>query len=222
MNTPIARARGERLFYFSAEKVAYWFFRLNGCLSLENFLAHHEIAARGNGTEVDLLAARFPHRQELMLSGEAMPDHKYFGNDKIEIIFAEVKSKQSCSINDSWLNPDNRNMERMLYVIGAIPPNETDKAAQSLYKEHSYENSMCRIRQFAIGSELNTDLPENIVQLTWPDALSFIHHRFTKYEKYKRQHSQWDYVGQELINRALIYREDPKDFIAYVISNLVN
>ena len=45
---------------YEPEKIAYWFFRINGCLTITNFLVHHE--RRGHfSTEVDVLAVRFPH-----------------------------------------------------------------------------------------------------------------------------------------------------------------
>jgi hypothetical protein len=45
------------------EKVAYWYFRLNGFFQIENFVVHPE--RRGTQrTDADLLAVRFPHRAE--------------------------------------------------------------------------------------------------------------------------------------------------------------
>ena len=45
------------------EKVAYWYFRLNGFLQIENFVVHPERRG-GQRTDADLLAVRFPHRAE--------------------------------------------------------------------------------------------------------------------------------------------------------------
>ena len=48
------------------EKVAYWYFRLNGFLQIENFVVHP--GRRGSQrTDADLLAVRFPHRAEFLL-----------------------------------------------------------------------------------------------------------------------------------------------------------
>lgn len=45
------------------EKVAYWYFRLNGYFQIENFVVHPE--RRGaQRTDADLLAVRFPYRAE--------------------------------------------------------------------------------------------------------------------------------------------------------------
>jgi len=58
----------------SPEKVAYWFFRLNGCLTLVNFVVHPDLIRRdeprSQWTDVDILAIRFPHRKELLTSGD--------------------------------------------------------------------------------------------------------------------------------------------------------
>ena len=45
------------------EKVAYWYFRLNGYLQIENFVIHPGRRG-GQRTDADLLAVRFPHRAE--------------------------------------------------------------------------------------------------------------------------------------------------------------
>jgi hypothetical protein len=45
------------------EKVAYWYFRLNGFFQIENIVAHP--ARQGSQrTDADLLAVRFPFRVE--------------------------------------------------------------------------------------------------------------------------------------------------------------
>lgn len=221
MNTPMTRIREEKPIYFSAEKLAYWFFRLNGCFLLENFLVHHENRKKGNGTEVDLLAMRFPNRRELKLIGAPMPDDPIFKNDKIEVFFAEVKSNQMCSINKSWLDPDYKNMERILYIVGAIPENEVTAAAQKLYKDHIYENSLCRIRLFAIGAERNHDLSNGITQLIWQDILLFIFKRLFTYWDYKVEHDKWDDVGKRLFEMMKSNEHTPDNFVENISKNLI-
>jgi hypothetical protein len=56
------------------EKVAYWYFRLNGFLQIENFIVHPSV--RGSQrTDADLVAVRFPHRAEFLLDHpHPMPD----------------------------------------------------------------------------------------------------------------------------------------------------
>ncbi len=45
------------------EKVAYWYFRLNGFLQIENFVIHSKRRS-SQRTDADLLAVRFPYRAE--------------------------------------------------------------------------------------------------------------------------------------------------------------
>jgi hypothetical protein len=47
------------------EKIAYWFFRLNGCATITNFVVHPD--RRGSQrTDVDVLAVRFPYWHEIL------------------------------------------------------------------------------------------------------------------------------------------------------------
>ncbi len=215
MTEPIAIAKKPE---FKSEKIAYWFFRLNGCLLLENFLVHHERRGR-EGTEIDILAVRFPHRNELLLTGEAMPDFPAFDSPgKIDIILGEAKTRQKCDINESWLNPERKNVERILYIVGALPPGQVNEVAAKIYSNLHYENSFYRFRLFAIGAETNSDLSKAITQITWADALSFIHERFSVFRKYKTQHRQWDLTGKKLF--ALTRKLGADKFINYVTTNM--
>ena len=74
------------------EKLAYWFLRLNGCTTIENFIAHPDDMG-SQRTDVDILGVRLPHRSELLTSGKPMHDHPAFTAmpRRIQIIFTEVK-----------------------------------------------------------------------------------------------------------------------------------
>ncbi len=206
-------------FNFICENIAYWFFRLNGCFILENFLVHHERRGR-EGTEIDILSTRFPFRQELLLTGEAMPDHPIFeSNGKIDITLAEIK-KGRCDINPSWFDPELKNIERILYLVGAILPQEVSKVAKTIYSDNYYENSLYRFRLFAIGTEINTGLNKNIIQIDWTAVLQFIHTRFSSYWRYKTQHRQWDPTGRNLFLFTDKFKHDPENFADYIISRM--
>jgi len=60
MSRAPARPAVERL---DPEKVAYWYFRLNGFFQIENFVVHPERRG-GQRTDADLPAIRFPFRAE--------------------------------------------------------------------------------------------------------------------------------------------------------------
>lgn len=202
------------------EALAYWFFRLNGCLSLVDFLVHDR---RGQeATDVDLMAVRFPYRQEMILSGPTMEDHSVFRpNDKIDLILAEIKLGQA-ELNGPWKNPDRQNMQRVLYALGAFPPDKVDVVGQALYEQQVFVDERYRCRLFALGRYQNEDLSPNVVQLTWEKILEFIHHRFATYEKYKSQHQQWDATGRYLCEQAVSsqYRRDPDQYVSLMMSKL--
>jgi len=201
-------------FYITAEQLGYWFFRLNGCLVLDSFLIHHE--RRGNeGTDVDILGVRFPHRCELAYSEEPIKDHPDFENiKKIQLIIAEIKTGQ-CNLNGPWTDPDKRNMNRVLHALGAFSKEEIGQVSDDLYSQAKFENDKYLCRLFALGLYPNDELHPAPVQLTWNEILSFIYFRFTKYQKYKTQHRQWNQAGQDLFS-MVINNSDEESFIKAV------
>jgi len=203
------------------EKVAYWFFRLNGCLTIVNFVVHPDLGGRQR-TEVDILAVRFPYRCELITSGEAMRDHEVFqSSDIIDIVIAEVK-KGLCRINGPWTNKPDENMHRVLYAIGAFKKDDVPKVAESLYDKGYYQNHNFRVRIFAIGSRINSNLEKDlpkVVQITWDEILGFIYDRFKKYQNIKADHSQWDWIGKFLYKTSKSLRN--KDEFINFMKNLM-
>lgn len=203
---------------FKTEQVAYWFFRLNGCMNLVNFLVHHEQLGR-EGTEVDILAVRFPHRRELAMSNDPMQDHPAFYSDsRIDLIIAEVKTAL-CRLNGPWVNPDKQNMHRVLYAVGAFPEDAVPAVADALYAHQFYCDDQLRVRLFALGRETNSRLSSQVVQLTWEDVLTFIYERLNKYHQIKAQHRQWDQCGKRLYSRM---QKHPSagDFVQDVLARI--
>jgi len=201
------------------EALAYWFFRLNGCTTIVNFLVHHERAGR-EGTEVDILAVRFPFRKELALSGQPMEDHPLFeAGDRIDIVIAEVK-RGRCELNGPWTDPTKQNMHRVLYAIGVIPEPHVTAVAQALYDPGSYSDDQCRIRLFAIGERENPNLAPRIVQLCWQDILAFILDQLWRYARVKAQHRQWDETGKELYHEVMLHGSRD-GFVQCVMKHLI-
>ncbi len=90
---------------FSLEQVAYWFFRLNGCLTTLNFVVHPDRPRESQRTEADILAVRFPFRCELATSDNHLADHSDFRSiGKTDVIIAEVK-RGACKLNGPWTDP---------------------------------------------------------------------------------------------------------------------
>lgn len=201
------------------EDVAYWFFRINGCSTIPNFVVHPD--RRGSQrTDVDVLAVRFPYRVELLTSGKPMEDHSVFVSDgKIDIILAEVKHGL-CRLNGPWTNPSDENMHRVLYAVGAFKTDCVPLVAQSLYQEGQYIDDIFRVRLFAIGEAINPEISPTAVQLLWNDILSFIFERFNGYRTQKAHHGQWDRTGRWLYDLASGCTQG--EFIAFVKANMQN
>jgi hypothetical protein len=67
------------------EQLAYWYLRLNGFLTIRNFIVHPD-AGSDQRTDVDILGVRFPYRAEL--SPHDMKDDELFTdvNDRPYIV----------------------------------------------------------------------------------------------------------------------------------------
>jgi len=53
--------------YITSEQLAYWYLRLNGFLSISNFVVHPDTGGQQR-TDVDILGVRFPYRAELLFN----------------------------------------------------------------------------------------------------------------------------------------------------------
>jgi hypothetical protein len=73
------------------ENLASWYFRLNGCLTIPNFVLHPEVG-RNQLTDADLIAVRFPHRREV--AGRQLYDDELFTKEtnRLQVFFAEVSN----------------------------------------------------------------------------------------------------------------------------------
>ena len=92
--------------HLDPEKVAYWYFRLNGFLQIENFVVHPE---RGGSqrTDADILGVRFPFRAERLFDDphDIMRDDEArlsLSADQIDVVIAEVKTNQPCRPLARW------------------------------------------------------------------------------------------------------------------------
>jgi hypothetical protein len=137
-----------------------------------------------------------------------MPDHPVFNSDgKIDIIFAEVKHGL-CRLNGPWTNPEDENMQRVLYAVGAFDLSRVVVVAQTLYHQGIYQDDIYRVRLFAVGDRKNNAILPNAVQLVWDEILAFIFDRFTRYHAQKAHHGQWDSTGRQLYALASRTQEE--------------
>jgi hypothetical protein len=203
MSQPLQRAPPDRL---EPEKVAYWYFRLNGFLQIENFVVHPERRG-GQRTDADLLAVRFPHRAERLYDDptDIMDDDRErlgLSRDQIEVIIAEVKTNQPCTLNGPWTKPDRRNIQRVLAAIGCLSTDRIDHAAVDLYQtgRHDSDNGH-RVRLVAVGRDYSPEVSSRypaVTQIIWTDLLDFIWHRLHTYRQQKSDVHQWDGQGRQI------------------------
>lgn len=195
------------------EVVAYWYFRLNGFFTFQNFILHPDRGTRQH-TDADILGIRFPHRAELCRN--PMTDDKMFTRiaDVPFIVMAEVK-KGRCSLNDAWTKPESKNIQRVLRAIGAIPVAAMEAVSSQIYDQGYYRDASYYISLCCIGDEIDSDVQKRypeIPQITWNDALRFIFSRFRIYRSQKGEHEQWDDSGHVLWKCAA-FSTTEEDFI---------
>jgi hypothetical protein len=182
--------------YFPTTKVAYWYFRLNGFLTMENFVLHPDRSG-SQRTDADLYGVRFPCRKEL-----EMADDTYFREKNKKPLFMLVEiTRGECKLNGPWTNKDKKNVEYVLEAIGAFPPKALNRIADALYTVGFYEDEALEVRLVAVGERRNEEyvkVQPHLLQWLLSDMLQFIYQRFDHYESAKKDHSQWDQCGQNL------------------------
>lgn len=183
----------------TTEALAYWYLRLNGFLTITNFIVHPD-QGRNQETDADILGVRFPYRAE-NLSLPMKDDDLLIGEPgKSHLIIGEVKSGL-CNLNGPWTKPERRNMLRVLSAIGALQSHESEVAAKSLYEVGYYSNQRYRISLLCFGREPNPEITEKypaVPQILWDGILPFIYERFKAYKNVKVSHLQWDETGHKL------------------------
>jgi hypothetical protein len=208
--------------HLDPEKVAYWYFRLNGFLQIENFIIHPGRRG-GQRTDADLLAVRFPYRTEFLF--EAAPpmldDAKtlQLSPELIDVVIAEVKTNDPCRLNGPWTDKDDENVNRVLAAIGCMPQAQIQEVAAAIYGAGYYSANDRRIRLVAIGRESSQTLAQQfplVTQLIWKDMLEFIWHRFHMYRRQKRDVHQWDSQGL-LLKEVANESHDADQFLVRVL-----
>ena len=112
----------------SPEDLAYWYLRLNGCFTIPNFVVHPD-SGTNQKTDIDVLAVRFPFRDELL----DMRDDGFFERSGAHtlVLLAEVKTSR-CSLNESWLKSKSDALKRVIGAAGLFRPHEVLPVARSL------------------------------------------------------------------------------------------
>lgn len=184
------------------DRLAYWYFRLNGFLTTENFVIHPD-EGREQRTDVDLMGVRFMHRCEIVYN--PMVDDPRVADcvTPVNVIIAEVKTAR-CALNGPWVNPHAGNMQRVLRAIGCILEQHIDAAADQLREVGAYSEGDVTVRLFALGERRNRRLPiPPEQQIIWSEMIQFVTSRFKAYSVEKASVGQWSEDGQQLRRLAL-------------------
>ncbi len=204
-----------------SEHLGYWYLRLNGFFTFNNFIVHPE-SGMEQRTDIDILGIRFPFRAEII--DDPMIDDEPFNlvTKKPYLAIVEVKSRR-CKLNGSWRNKDGKNMQRVLRAVGMFKEDEVQIVANSLYTQGAFENENSYASLICLGREANRSLKleyPNVPQILFPAMLDFIYHRFNKYSEQKYSHHQWDNAGHFLWNTS--YNSNSNgEFVAKVMDALV-
>jgi hypothetical protein len=191
-----------------SERLAFWFLRLNGFLTIPNFIVHpegpREDGAYPQQTDVDVLGVRFPFRAENRR--RPMPDHEFFlAEQRPLVVLSEVKTER-CALNGPWTNPDLQNLQKVLAAGGFRPVEQVNDIAAALYRTGVWEDDSLVIRILCFGRRPNGALRRafpQVPQFTWgEDVLPFIYRRFDEYKLEKQMHHQWDEDARGLFAAA--------------------
>lgn len=206
-------------YQFNPERLAYWYLRLNGFLTIENFIVHDEQGG-AQRTDVDLLGLRLPNRREAFRTYEGqerwMADDPRFAEKVIPFAaFVEVATGL-CKLNGPWTNPTKENLPRAIRALGSFSTEvEVKRASDALYETGRYVSEQMELGLISIGARTNPTLNDklpNALQIVWREVLEFIFDRFYAYEREKRGHPQWDLDGHLLWLAFQEHYNDKEEF----------
>jgi len=178
-----------------SEELATWYFRLNGFLTIPNFILH-PLKRGGQRTDFDVIGVRFPYRREF----EEEHDEPEFQKQRPYLIFVEVKTGEA-EFNKAWTESAKGNLSDVLQAVGMFPPRDNGRIAEQLSLQGWLENEIGCVSLLAIGERLATSKGENYREAphrTWDQILHFIFNRFEQFGRVKTDNEQWDTTGKDL------------------------
>jgi len=184
----------------TAEHLAGWYFRLNGFLTITNFVLHPSRRGRPKRTDADIVGVRFPYRSEFPdASGGDEPEFTRLTNRPYFVI-AEVK-RSLCNLNGPWTDKSKQNIHEVLRGLGPFSQEQVGEAAESLYQQGVFDCSQFFCSLFCVGDSANPRIEKDyphVPQRTWEQILCFLFERFQTYHNLKADHDSWDENGRGL------------------------
>jgi len=184
---------------FKPDELANWYLRLNGFLTIPNFVLHPDRAG-SQRTDADVIGLRFPFRKEFPRR-KVDDDHLKFSPSKPSLYFAEVKSRQ-IGLNEPWQNPNKENINKALLAIGIFESEKrVQDAADALYNSGIYDGELYYCSLLFIGNVDEGNIPpqyDGVPRIFWGHIIKFAHCRFRKFVNIKSDNQQWDDAGKKL------------------------
>lgn len=176
--------------------LALWYLRLNGFLSVSNFVLHPK--RRGSQeTDADIVAVRFPYKAEF--DNDPADDHRFTKRAGKPYFIVAESTTGVCKLNEPWTKAD-----AFCYVLRAFGPIPTDRVpfiADHMARAGVYSDESIDCGLLCLGISENPDLRRrypSVEQVRWQEVTHFFHRRFSTYDRRKRDHEQWDLVGNNL------------------------
>ena len=189
------------------ETLVRWYLRFNGYLGVENFVVHEPPSGRvDQGTESDILAARFPHSRE----GPGPPlqvDQRLRAGipaaPVVDFVIAEVKGGNRAPLNDVWAPPVNDDkIRRVSYLLRWLGPFQSEDTIGEVARELQTHHHACRdghnFRLIFFSKRHRQPVQRlGIPQITFTEiAEFFVNVRAACWQRYglgvRSDHHQWD------------------------------
>jgi len=178
------------------EVLVNYYLRFNGYFTTPNFTVHPDYRKQPGGTDADILAVRFPQSQEFQINYNFERDPLLILDSKIDFLIVEVKSG-ICNLNNSWQNPERKNVEYALRWMGFLATeDEIEKAAADVNQSGVWINTSkdTTVRLMCCGSEINPELQKrypNMLQMRLDHIVEYMKVRFTL-GCYQIHRENWD------------------------------
>jgi hypothetical protein len=190
-----------------AERVAQWYFRLNGFLLIPSFVVHPDKRQAFAETDVDVLGVRFPYSTE-RIGDRTMDDDPHLvqlaNGQQVLFVMVEVKADGGCRLNGPWKDPEKGNMHCGIRRLGFARESDIAKIADAMYQSLRWEDELHVLQYVCIGEVESPDSQRrwpSLKQITWDHISEFFFERFARFpEKLptgESVHRQWPDFGRQ-------------------------
>jgi hypothetical protein len=168
------------------EVLAYWYFRLNGFIAMDDFVLHGDSGHRGS--DCDLVAVRFPHVWEKVGGQENDWDHtllRNIGHDgqKTLAVFVQVKTGKDAAnrprdIDEYFAG----HLEYLTRRLGFWEREHASHVANAFRSKAVLSEGIFVLSKVVILPDMRERRKEcPWIELRLDDVVQFIYHRMQKY-----------------------------------------